>query len=97
MIADLFIASENVGRFARSLYATLLAQTLRHFITLDANAVAALAIPGSQLARLLGRAGFWFSRGTFDVRAVPFSRQWPAPELRQPETWFLTGSEFDVV
>jgi hypothetical protein len=83
--------------FNQSLYGAVLARVIRHFIALNANAVAALAIPGSPLAHLLERAGFRFSRGIFDVRAVPFNAQWPSQRLRQPEAWFLTGSEFDVV
>jgi hypothetical protein len=110
IIADLFISCENsyaddtdkrglrgFSSFDQSLYGTLLALAIRHFIVLNANAVAALAIPGSPLARLLERAGFRFSRGTFDVRAVPFNAGWSAQQLRQPGAWFLTGSEFDVV
>lgn len=95
-IADLFI-SDNAERFAKSLYSTLLALAIQDLISLNADAVAALAIPGSSLDQLLARAGFRLSWGTFDVRAVPFDPRWPAQRLMQPEGWFLSGSEFDAV
>ncbi len=91
-IADLFaLPGDEAARLG------LLRGVLDALIAQGADAVAALAIPGSARAALLRRAGFLLNWATFDVRAAALQPDWPGARLRAPEQWLLTGGEFDVV
>ena len=61
-----------------------------------ADVLSTLAVPGSALYASLRRAGFL--RGpAFGVHIVPFAEDLPMEHLRRPESWRLSGAEFDVV
>lgn len=62
-----------------------------------AEAVHALAVPGSELDRDLRRAGFVFARGSFAVWCVPLADDLDLAALRDPRRWRLQGGDFDVI
>ncbi|MGB3217777.1 MAG: GNAT family N-acetyltransferase [Anaerolineae bacterium] len=91
-IADLFTApADEPARLA------LLAQALRVLYDLGAEKVATLALPTSPLYHSLAQAGFRPALGAFTVRVRPLAQALDLDTLRQPASWYLTGSDFDVI
>jgi len=62
-----------------------------------AEAVATLSVPSTLLDRSLRRAGFVFTRGSFQVQYVPLDPRLPHALLQDPNNWDLQGGDFDVV
>ena len=63
----------------------------------DADTVATLAVPGSDVDRELRRAGFLFSPGAYLLEVIRLDATLPRPLLADPARWWLTGGDFDVV
>jgi hypothetical protein len=75
---------------------SLLAEVVESTYAAGADILAALAVPGTVLHKLLRRAGF-LPGPAFAVHIVPFSPDLPMEQMRKPENWHLSGAEFDVL
>jgi hypothetical protein len=75
---------------------SLIAEAIENARTAGADVLAALAVPGTDLHRLLRRAGF-FPGPAFAVHIVPFGSDLAIDRLRNPENWQMSGAEFDVI
>jgi hypothetical protein len=91
-IADLFTAPEDAP--AR---AGLLRQALNSLRAAGADDVRALVSQGTALHSAFRQAGFLAGPGAFDVSIVPLAPGLPLEVLRDPNRWFTTGGDFDVV
>lgn len=75
---------------------SLIADATADAYACGADILAALAVPGTDSFASLRRAGFM--RGpAFGVHIVPFASDLSMERLRRPESWLLSGAEFDVV
>lgn len=75
---------------------TLLADAVASAHESGADILAALAVPGTALYATLRRAGFM--RGpAFEVHVAPFAADLSMERLRNPQSWSLSGAEFDVL
>jgi hypothetical protein len=75
---------------------SLLAEAIESAYAAGADILAALAIPGTVLHKLLRRAGF-LPGPAFAVHIVPFAADLPMEQMRNPQNWRLSGAEFDVL
>src|SRR6266550_1249257 len=62
----------------------------------DADTIATLAIPGSDVERELRRAGFLAGRGGWPLEVIRLDSAIPRDALRDPRGWWLGGGDFDV-
>lgn len=63
----------------------------------DADTVVTFAVPGSTVERELRHAGFLRGRGGWPLEVIQLDPAIPRAALRDPENWWLTGGDFDVV
>ena len=75
----------------------LAAAAADRLLAAGADAVAALAVPGSALHRSLRRARFLPRRKSFAVHCVPLAGDLAAETLRGSRRWWLQGGDFDVI
>lgn len=92
-----FVAELTALRANESARRAVLSAAVEEMRAEGAEAVAALAVPATDLDRLLRRSGFVFRRGAFQVRYVPLDPRLPHAALQDPDNWDLQGGDFDVV
>ena len=80
------------GRVGRG----LIRETVGRLRSEGADTAIALAVPGAPDHRLLRRAGFLFSRGSFTVDVVLLDANLRIETLRAAR-WMLRGSDFDLI
>lgn len=90
LIAEAHAETEAVRR-------ALLRAALNAMRADGAVAVGTLAVPGTSADRLLRRAGFRFTWGSFDVRCVPLRKDLPWDLLRERLRFTVAGADFDVI
>jgi hypothetical protein len=61
-----------------------------------AESLHTLAVPGTPQFSWLRTLGF-IPRHSFGVEIVPLRADLPLERLRDPQRWYLTGADFDVV
>jgi len=77
--------------------AALLARALELLAAAQVDSLLTLALPGSDLAAALRRAGFLSRPHAFSVQWVPLAPDLPWAELSAAQPWHLTGGDFDVL
>lgn len=92
-----FVAELTALRADEAARGAVLSAAIEEMCADGAEAVAALAVPSTDLDRLLKRSGFVFRRSAFQIRYVPLDPRLPHAVLRDPNNWDLQGGDFDVV
>lgn len=92
-----FLADLVAPRGDAATRSALIARAVELLRESGAEAAATLAIPGSFEHRTFRRAGFVLSWGSFTVCIVPLDPTLPPEIYRNPQSWRLSGGDFDVV
>jgi hypothetical protein len=92
VLADLFSAPDD-GATQRALLGRVIVELQR----MGADQVRVLLAEHSHLERLCYRAGFVRAPGSFTVCSVSLAEPLPLDRLRDPQRWFATGGDYDVV
>jgi len=91
-IADLFTPRAEAG--ARQ---ALINHAVALLYRSGAKSVLTLAVPGTWLHVAFKQAGFILSKGAFEVQLNPLASDLPLEIFRNPQHWYLTGGDFDVI
>ncbi|SRR5712692_1001645 len=92
-----FIAELLTTRTDVKGYSTLIGQTVNQLRAEGAEAAITLAIPTTWISHAFRRAGFLFSWGSFSVQLVPLDPNLPMDTVRNPQSWFMAGGDFDSI
>lgn len=90
-IPEIFAPDDGVA--LRALIQDLIARAKSE----DAESIMSLAVPGSVMGRALRRAGFLFTRRGWPLEVICLDPALSRDALRDPNGWWLTGGDFDVV
>jgi hypothetical protein len=91
-IVDFFSAPDDKATLAALLHAAL--ETMYR----EGVGGASVLLPlNSRPVGLFRRAGFWQTKGTFDISVVPLSQQTLHPALANPGRWYTLAGDYDII
>jgi hypothetical protein len=91
-----FLAELFAARADEATRDCLLDEVIAQLLSVRAEALATLAVPGTRYYRWLRGAGF-LPRQQFSVELVPLGGDLPLERMLHAEHWNLSGADFDVI